>query len=136
MKSPIDINDILFEAQFKAGVLDPAVFSHEAHLRLAWIHIKNYGVETAIENICNQLKAFVEILGAGDKYNETLTIAAIRAVHHFMLRSEAASFGDFIEQFPRLKYNFKDLMACHYKMDIFNNAIAKREYIAPDLLPF
>jgi hypothetical protein len=130
------MNDAMFEAQFKATVLDPAVFSHEAHLRLAWIHIKKYGVETAIVNICSQLKAFVEILGAGDKYNETLTIAAIRTVHHFMLKSDTADFNVFIRQFPRLKYNFKDLMACHYKMDIFNNAIAKREYIAPDLLPF
>ena len=131
-----DINDGLFESQFKAGVVDPAVFSHEAHLRLAWIHIRNYGVENAIENICLQLKAYVALLGASDKYNETLTVAAIRAVHHFMLKAEAADFSTFINQYPRLKYNFKELMASHYKMDIYNNPIAKQQYMVPDLLPF
>ena len=136
MDSHFDINDELFEAQFKAGVLDPALFSHEAHLRLAWIHIKNYGVETAIENICHQLKAFVKTVGAADKYNETLTVAAIRAVNHFMLMPDAADFRTFIHQHTRLKYNFKELMSSHYKMDLYNNPVAKQQYMAPDLLPF
>ncbi len=136
MEYNFDLNDALFEAQFKAGIVNPAVFSHEAHLRLAWIHINNYGVENAIENICGQLKAFVVIAGAADKYNETLTVAAIRAVNHFMLKSGAADFSTFISQHPRLKYNFKELMASHYKMDIYNNPVAKQQYMAPDLLPF
>lgn len=136
MEAHFDLNDALFEAQFRTGVLDSAVFSHEAHLRLAWIHVKNYGVETAIENICLQLKAYVASLGASDKYNKTLTVAAIRAVNHFMLKAEAADFSTFIHQHNRLKYNFKELMASHYKMDIYNNSIAKQQYMVPDLLPF
>ncbi len=136
METHLDLNDPMFEAQFKAGVLDPAIFSHEAHLRLAWIHVKNYGVENAIQNICQQLKAFVKIVGADDKYNETLTIAAIQAVNHFMLKAEAGDFSTFIRQHPRLKYNFKELMASHYQMDIYNNPAAKHQYMAPDLLPF
>ena len=136
MESHFDISDALLEAQFRAGILPPAVFSHEAHLRLAWIHIRHYGVETAIENVCSQLKAFVKTVGAEEKYNETLTVAAIRAVYHFMLKSEATDFSSFIQQYPRLKYNFKDLMASHYKMDIYNNPFAKLQYIVPDLLPF
>jgi hypothetical protein len=35
-----------------------------------------------------------------------------------------------------LKYNFKDLMAAHYRTDIFNSPEAKREFIQPELLPF
>lgn len=136
MQSHFDLNDQLFEAQFKAGAIDPAVFSHEAHLRLAWIHVKKYGLENAVANICPQLKSFVKIVGAVDKYNETLTVAAIRAVHHFMLKSAAPDFSNFIAEFPRLKYNFRQLMVYHYRTDIYNDAVAKTQYLEPELLPF
>jgi len=82
MEAHVELSDEVFEKQFKNCELNPALFSHEAHLRLAWIHIKKQGVEKAIENVCGQLLNFVEFAGAGDKYNKTLTIAALRAVYH------------------------------------------------------
>ncbi|GAB4004037.1 hypothetical protein GCM10028808_00890 [Spirosoma migulaei] len=136
MKSHFELSDELFAEQFKSCRLDPAIFSHEAHLRLAWIHIHQYGVDTAIETICEQLVAFVDALGARDKYNKTLTIAAIRAVNHFMNKSDANNFYDFIQQFPRLNYNFRELISAHYQVDIYKSELAKREYLEPDLLPF
>jgi hypothetical protein len=131
-----DITDTEFEMQFADCSFNPALFSHEAHLRLAWIHIDKYGVENAIENICSQLVAFVSALGAYDKYNKTLTIAAIRAVYHFKLRSKSDNFQDFIIEFPRLKHNFRQLIECHYSTDIFKSVQAKQEYLEPELLPF
>lgn len=116
--------------------MNPAIFNHEAHLRLAWIHITKYGVDQAIENICTQLLDFVKAVGAEDKYNKTLTIAAVRAVYHFINKSETGNFNDFIGQNPRLKYNFRELIAAHYGIDVFNSETAKREYVEPDLLPF
>jgi hypothetical protein len=136
MNSHFDLTDSAFEQQFKSCTLDPALFNHEAHLRLAWIHIRQYGVEQAIENICTQLIAYTSHLGASDKFNKTLTIAAIRAVYHFMQKTTAVTFDDFIRQFPRLKTNFRDLIAAHYAQNIFKSEMAKREYLEPDLLPF
>jgi len=130
------LDDNTFEAQFAACKLSPAVFTHEAHIRLAWIHVKKYGVEQAIQNICNQLLAFVDAVGARDKYNKTLTIAAIKAVKHFIDKEPVDNFSDFITRFPRLKYNFKELLAFHYKVDIYNSPQAKQEFLEPDLLPF
>jgi len=54
----------------------------------------------------------------------------------FCLKSKLDNFRDFIEEFPRLKYNFKDLLAQHYGIDIFNSEIAKCSFLEPDLLPF
>ena len=136
MEAHFELTDDMFEQQFQTCTLDPAIFSHEAHLRLAWIQIKKYGADTAIENICEQLFAFVELAGARDKYNKTLTIAAIRAVKHFINKSATNNFHDFIQEFPRLNFNFKEIMSCHYRIDIYNSDIAKKEYIEPDLLPF
>ena len=136
MQHHFKLTDAEFEQQFQACTLDPALFSHEAHLRLAWIHIQQYGIEKALENVPTQIIRFVDNLGAKDKYNHTLTIAAIKTVYHFTLKSVSNNFKDFIQEFPRLKSNFKGLLAAHYRQDIFMNELAKREYIAPDLLPF
>ena len=136
METHFDLSDDSFEKQFRDLTLNPALFNHEAHLRLAWIHIKRYGVEQAVENICSQLLAFVNAAGARDKYNKTLTVAAVRAVNHFIGRSAAGNFQDFILEFPRLKYHFKELMASHYGIDIYHSAKAKQEYLEPDLLAF
>lgn len=136
MKSHFNLNDKEFEVVFRQSTLSPALFDHEAHLRLAWIHIDKYGIDSAIENICKQLRDYVKHLGAEDKYNVTVTIAAIRAVYHFKMKSESDNFIDFLLEFPRLKYRFKELLACHYKTDIFNSAAAKKNYLQPELLPF
>jgi hypothetical protein len=136
MNSHFEINDELFETQFQNCELDPALFNHEAHLRLAWIHITKYGADKAIENITRQLFSFVVSLGAIDKYNKTLTVAAIKAVNHFICKSGTDNFYDFIQEFPRLRYNFRELMGFHYQVDIFNSEIAKQNYLEPDLLPF
>lgn len=130
------LNDAEFEQQFQDCTFDPKLFSHEAHLRLAWIHIRNYGIEQAIENIRYQLQNYTESLGARSKYNETVTVAAIRAVYHFMLKSTATDFPDFIAENPRLKNNFKELLAFHYRTDIFNAPGAKEIFLEPELLPF
>lgn len=136
MERHFELSDSEFEKQFINCKLNPDIFSHEAHLRLAWINIKKYGIEKSKSNIQIQLKKYVKIVGEEDKYNATLTLAAIKAVYHFILKSDSDSFEKFINEFPRLKHNFKELMSCHYGFDIYNSKNAKAKFLEPDLLPF
>ncbi|TDH26807.1 hypothetical protein EXU57_08325 [Segetibacter sp. 3557_3] len=128
-------DDVLIDS-IKDCSLDPAVFTHEAHLRLAWLQIQHHGIDQAIVNVCLGLKQFVLALGAEDKYNETLTVSAVRAVYHFMLKSPATDFRQFITENNRLKQNFPELMGKHYSENIFVAERAKKVYLEPDLLPF
>ncbi|MCB0640523.1 MAG: hypothetical protein KDC44_02750 [Phaeodactylibacter sp.] len=134
--SHYDWTDTEFETLFATATLDPQWFSHEAHLRLAWIHLRQYGEAQAIQNIRMQLQRFVRKVGAADKYNETLTVAAVKAVHHFMERSEADNFMDFMLEFPRLKHNFRELIGAHYGFNIYDSPLARRQFLEPDLRPF
>ena len=136
MEKHYSLTDIEFENQFANCTLDPAIFSHEAHLRWAWIHINKYGLEQAEINIQEQLKKFVVQAGAADKYHTTLTIVAIRAVNHFMKKSDHSNFKDFIGDFPQLKNNFKALINSHYSFNIFENEKARTEFLNPDLVAF
>lgn len=67
MERHFKLSDSEFEKQFIDCKLDSSDFSHEAHLRLAWINISKYGIEKAIANIQTQLKRFVKSVGAQDK---------------------------------------------------------------------
>ena len=136
MENHFDLSDSDFENKFISCELNPSDFTHEAHLRLVWININKYGIKQAEKNIQIGLKNFVEFVGAKDKYNMTLTLAAIKAVYHFMLKSNSDNFKDFITEFPRLKYNFKELMDCHYGFEIYDSKKAKTQFLEPDLLPF
>ncbi|NHM05683.1 hypothetical protein G4D82_00475 [Flavobacterium sp. CYK-4] len=136
MQHHFDLTDSQFEQQFAACALPSEVFNHEAHLRLAWIHIQKYGLETAVSNITQQIKAYATFLGEAEIYHHTLTVAAVYIVNHFKLQSGTADFTDFMAQNPRLQTHFKELIAQHYSTDIFNDAKAKAEFLPPDLLPF
>jgi hypothetical protein len=136
MKDHFEFSDSAFENAVRECTLHPSLFSHEAHLRLAWLHIDKYGPGQATGNISRQLRRFVQKQGGVDKYNVTVTIAAIRIVYHFKLRSCSDNFQDFIQEFPRLKTGFKYLLGCHYITDIFSSAQAKKKFLEPELLPF
>ena len=136
MKDHYQLTNEEFESQFSNCTLDSSIFNHEAHIRLAWIHIDKYGIEQALINVDSQLYSYVCSLGAEDKYNKTVTIAAVKAVYHFMQKSNSNNFKDFILEHPRLKTNFKELLDKHYSIDIFNSDIAKSSFLEPNLLPF
>lgn len=136
MTSHFALTDEQFEQQFKDASLDPKLFSHEAHIRLAWIHISTYGVDVAAENLCRQIAVFDAKHDDGTNYNKTVTVAAVKAVNHFMEKSSATTCADFIQENPRLIFNFKDLINAHYSQNIFSNEVAKRTYVPPDLAAF
>ena len=136
MNNHFQLSDRTFEQQFADLSLNPELFSHEAHLRLAWIHVTRYGIDEAIENITGQIRAFARHHNAQGKYHTTVTIAAVRAVYHFVLKSKSATFQDFIKEFPQLKNEFKRLLASHYSIDIFKSTQARESFLEPDLAPF
>ncbi|MEX0287999.1 MAG: hypothetical protein AB3N14_02725 [Flavobacteriaceae bacterium] len=131
-----ELTDHDFECQFRERTLPTSIFTHEAHLRLAWIHIRKYGIAQAKENIQGQLQHYVKYHGAEAKYNHTVTIAAILIVYHFIKKTQTDTFSQFILKHPELKSNFKGLIAFHYSFDIFKSKKARITYLEPDLLPF
>ena len=136
MENHFSLSDEDFARQFASLELNPALFSHEAHLRLAWIHVTQHGVDQAIANVTSQIKAFATHHGDGGKYHTTVTVAAVRAVYHFVLKSGSDSFQDFISEFPQLKEEFKRLLDSHYSINIFKSTEARQQYLEPDLAPF
>jgi N-formylglutamate deformylase len=130
------ISDAALLQEIASGRLNPEIFTHEAHLRLAWILIRSRGVESAVKDVATLIKKYVEQLGVGHKYNHTVTVAAVYAVDHFIRKREIGSFQTFIETYPQLLTNFKDLLQSHYSIDIFHSKHAQTTFIEADLQGF
>ena len=130
------LDDKTFETQFANCTMDPGVFNHEAHIRLAWIHLRKYGREQAVHNICGQIARYDAVFGDGTKFHYTLTVAAIYIVDHHVTKSVATNFADFLEEYPRLRTHFREMIDAHYSAEQLLSEKAKSEYVAPDLMPF
>ena len=136
LEAHFSLSDDDFSQLFSDKTLNPEIFTHEAHLRLAWIMIKSQGLKLGSEMICHQILAFIKPLGADEKFNTTLTVASMNMVNHFIQKCETDNFLDFIQAFPTLKYDFKTLVSKHYSFDIIKDQRTKLEYVEPDLMGF
>ena len=116
--------------------LDPSLFNHEAHLRLAWLRIHELGAEAAEKRVSDTIQNYVAHLGASDKYHHTLTIAAVKTVFHFYQKNSSENFFDFIDEFPRIKVDFKSLIDSHYSHELIQSPSARSEFLRPDLLEY
>lgn len=136
MERHYKISDAEFEKQFTENTFKPLWFTHEAHLRLAWIYITKYGKETALEMYSKQLQDFANKYNADGKYNATLTFASIQIMDVFIQKSDAYDFQDFINEFSQLKTNFKEIISTYYSGDVFTSKEAKQQVLQPDLKSF
>jgi len=101
-------SDEVFEEKFRECKFPPLYFSHEAHLRLAYIHLKKYGLEQSIDNMCTQIYDFAIKYGATMKFNATVTYASLQIMYHYMRKGNGETFLDLIKEFPHLLENFKE----------------------------
>lgn len=130
------LTDSEFRKQFSECTFHPDLFSHEAHLRIAWILINELGIKEAVNEIRKQLQNFAKHHNGMDKYHDTVTIAAVKIMSHYMNLSATTNFESYIEENSELITNFKGLLESHYSFNVFVSEKAKKTYIEPDLCLF
>lgn len=136
MEKHYRFTDEVYEQKFRDCKFPPLYFSHEAHLRLAYIHLEKYGLEQSIENMCTQIYDFAIKYGATMKFNATVTYASLQIMYHYMNKGESENFPDLMKEFPHLLEDFKGEIQKYYSWDVFRSLEAKAKIHKPDLKPF
>lgn len=132
----ISASDQDFRSDFLAGRIAPDDFGHPAHLRLGYIYLADAaadgGIEVAIEAFRAALLEFLERHGIpAEKFHETLTVAWLLALRHFMESTPSAqSAADFIDRNPRLLES--DIMLSHYSRGLLSSSEARATFVEPD----
>ena len=77
--SPVkQLSDTEFLFQFENQTLNVRHFNHIGHLRLAWLYLNRYDVDTAVKFACAGIQAYSVSLGASRKFHVTITDALVR----------------------------------------------------------
>ena len=131
------MHDESFLQRFEAAEWAPEDWHHREHIKVAYLYLRRYPLEEAIEQIRVAIKRFnaahqvPETLDRG--YHETITQAWMRLVHFTLCEYGAAETADaFFDQHPQL-WQMKVLRFFYSKQRIMS-AQAKAEFVAPDIL--
>ena len=72
------MNDKEFITSFENCSIPREQWSHEAHLRMAWIYLTRYPLEQALDKICSGIRRYnMAVTGSTDQYHHTVTIALL-----------------------------------------------------------
>jgi uncharacterized glyoxalase superfamily protein PhnB len=87
---------------FDAGRLDPAGFPHAAHVRVAWLCLRDAPFEQALGRLRRGLKHLAIRAGQPHRYHETITAAYLRLIERQVQHVGATTWEEFARQSPDL----------------------------------
>jgi hypothetical protein len=90
-------------AGFDAGALPVASFDHGMHVRVAWLCLREDGLEDATERIAGGLRALTRAAGVPEKFDLALTTAwCARIAAAIASDPGTGAFDDFLARRPDL----------------------------------
>jgi hypothetical protein len=128
-------DDKQFIARFESLMLEPDTFDHKAHLRLAFVCIRQDGVEPAVKRVERGIRAFAEHFGARDKYHQTITEALVRVIGLRLTHQPVPDWQSFLELNQDLVNQAKEVLLQHYSPERLFSAEARSRFLEPDRLP-
>ncbi len=78
------MTDDEFLSALEACALPADEFGHAAHVRAAYLYLREAGWDAALDNIRRSLQRYVAHLGKADRYDDALTRAYMRLIQRRM----------------------------------------------------
>lgn len=113
---------------FLACTLDPAAFSHEAHLRVAWWFLRRGPSGGGAARFDRALRRYVAAVGVPEKYHATITGAYLRLLAARMgTHGGEENWSTFLAFNPDLRE--RELLLRYYPRTLLDSRLARREFI-------
>ncbi|KAH3747523.1 uncharacterized protein LOC127847499 isoform X1 [Dreissena polymorpha] len=129
------VGDEIFIQSFEDATLPFENWTHEAHLRMAWNYIRDYGRDKAIPMIRDGIQHYNQVHKDKIKtgYHETITMFYCFVIDDAI--TNASKPGDTFERFLKRNGHLLDrsLMYKYYSRERFSDPHAKEKFILPDL---
>lgn len=129
----LDLPDGEFIERFEQGCLSGSNFPHRAHLRMAWLYVKDLGSEVAIDKAAQGIRNLADANGQVNLYHDTLTRAWVYLVAAAVAQSSSPTFTDFLGNHRELLD--KQLLLRFYSPGLLASPEARAQWVAPDLTP-
>jgi hypothetical protein len=129
------LDDTSFVAGFRDGTLGTDHFHHRDHVRMAWLYVREFGLESAVTRFTADLRAFAAAKGAPRLYHATITVAYLTLVAERLRAGEdgpweafAAANADLLRWKPSILDDF-------YSAERLWSDDARAQFLLPDRVP-
>lgn len=136
MTDPMTMSDDEFLAAFLDCSMPAGGFDHRGHVRAAWLLLRRYPLDDAVQRTCDGIARLAAHLGAPGKYHRTLSEALVRLMAQGGASAPDVSWEDFVQKNQLLMGDARSMLARHYSDERLNTSDARENFVSPDRLPF
>lgn len=128
------MTDEAFARAFEDGAVTPAEFTHLAHVRVAWVYLREAdSPDEALERMRGAIRRFAAAAGASQKYHETITVLWMRLLEDVRIQGASGELEEVLLTYPELAN--KDLPLQYYSRDRLFSDEARAAWLEPDRRP-
>jgi hypothetical protein len=128
------MTDEEFARAFEAGSVTPEAFDHLAHVRVAWVYLReSASEEAALARMREAIRRFAAAAGASRKYHETITVLWVRLLAEVKAGGAAGELADVLRTYPVLAD--KHLPLEYYSRERLFSDEARAAWVEPDRRP-
>ncbi|HEX7706859.1 MAG TPA: hypothetical protein VF701_10425 [Thermoanaerobaculia bacterium] len=120
--------------QFEDLSLDPGVFTHREHVRLAWSYLRQHSLLEVLRIFPEGLQRFASSIGQPGLYHETITWALLMIIAERMDVGRHAAWDEFAATNDDLLIGSKAVLSRYYTAEILASPEARGSFRMPDRL--
>ena len=120
---------------FRAGTLPTSAFHHADHVRMAWVYVREYGLESAARQFVDDLKRFAVAKGVPGLYHATITHAYLTIVSKRVARTPTDAWEPFAAAHPDLLQWKPGVLDGYYSPERLWSEAARTDVLLPDRVP-
>lgn len=127
------MSDDEFLAAFEACTIPKADWTHEAHVRMAWLYLSRLPFADALQKVRTGIQRYNRSLGNTTGYHDTITVAFVRVIAHRMQDGEG--YTAFRERHPDVLDRKLPALLRYYTEARLKSAEATERFVDPDREP-
>jgi hypothetical protein len=125
------VTDDEFLATFEAAAVARPEWTHEAHVRMAWLYLTRLRAAEALHLVRTGIRKLNAKIGSPDGYHETITVAFVRVIASRLTPGE--EWSAFRARNPDLLDRTLAALLRYYTKDRLHSPEARKAFVEPDL---
>jgi len=120
---------------FRAGTLPTDRFHHADHVRMAWVYVREYGLDEALRQFAGDLKRFAVAKGVPGLYHATITTAYLALLAERAAATPTDDWDVFAAAHSDLLRWKPGVLDAYYSPERLGSPAARAQFLLPDRAP-
>lgn len=128
------MTDTEFLVAFEATTLPREAWTHEAHVRMAYLYLREMGLDRALPVVCEGIRHYNASQGNHTGYHDTITVAFLHLIANCLSAEDGLVTWDvFRDAHPDLMQ--RRVLLYYYSGPLLFSEEARAGFVKPDLAP-